>query len=107
MVVNPIKVNSFAYHFNCTTVGLASNQMRHLPKSNLGVTRKVDDRHPFRVVLGRAYRGLTGEFLLLRNFSVANFCESSCLFHLSFNCDFCVSKMMHLFAMNLLRKPNN
>ena len=23
-----------------------------------------------RVVLGRAYRGLTGEFLLLRNFSV-------------------------------------
>ena len=28
-------------------------------------------RVPFRVVLGRAYRGLTGGFLLLRNFSVA------------------------------------
>ena len=27
----------------------------------------------FRVVLGRAYRGLTGGFLLLRNFSVAIF----------------------------------
>ena len=26
--------------------------------------------NPFRVVLGRDYRGLTGEFLLLRNFSV-------------------------------------
>ena len=26
---------------------------------------------PFRVVLGRAYRGLTGGCLLLRNFSVA------------------------------------
>ena len=31
----------------------------------------VGDRHPFRVVLGRVYRGLTGGFLLLRNFSVA------------------------------------
>ena len=25
LVVNPIKVNSFAYLFNCTTVGRASN----------------------------------------------------------------------------------
>ena len=25
LVVNPIKVNSFAYLFNCTTVGLASD----------------------------------------------------------------------------------
>ena len=25
LVVNPIKVNSFAYHFNCTTVGRASD----------------------------------------------------------------------------------
>ena len=31
----------------------------------------VGDRHPFRVVLGWAYRGLTGGYLLLRNFSVA------------------------------------
>ena len=27
--------------------------------------------NPFRAVLGRAYRGLTGGFLLLQNFSVA------------------------------------
>ena len=27
--------------------------------------------NPFRVVLGRAYHGLTGGLLLLRNFSVA------------------------------------
>ena len=25
LVVNPIRVNSFAYHFNCTTVGRASD----------------------------------------------------------------------------------
>ena len=34
----------------------------------------VDDTanlHPFRVVLGWAYRGLTGGFLLLQNFCVA------------------------------------
>ena len=34
-------------------------------------TRAVGDRHLFRVVLGWAYRGLTGGFLLLQNFSVA------------------------------------
>ena len=31
----------------------------------------VGDRHPFRVVLGWAYCGLTDRFLLLQNFSVA------------------------------------
>ena len=31
---------------------------------------RFGSKHPFRVVLGRAYRGLTGGFLLLRNFSV-------------------------------------
>ena len=45
LIVNPVKVNTSAYLFDCTTVG--------------------------RVVLGRAYRGLTGGFLLLWNFSVA------------------------------------
>ena len=35
------------------------------------------------------------------------FCESSCLFYLSLNSDFYVSKIMHLWARNLLRKPNN
>ena len=37
----------------------------------LRVTPAVGDRHPFRVVLGRAYRGLAGGFLLLRHISVA------------------------------------
>ena len=31
----------------------------------------IISEHPFRVVLGRAYHGLTGWFLLLRNFCVA------------------------------------
>ena len=35
------------------------------------------------------------------------FCESSCLFYLNFNFDFCVSKIMHLLVRNLLCKPNN
>ena len=30
----------------------------------------VETNNPFQVVLGRAYRGLTGGFLLLWNFSV-------------------------------------
>ena len=37
---------------------------------NLLVTWAVGDRHPSRAVLGQAYRGLTGGFLLLRIFSV-------------------------------------
>ena len=32
---------------------------------------EVGDWHPFRVVLGQAYRGLAGGFLLLRIFGVA------------------------------------
>ena len=39
----------------------------------------VGDRHPFRVVLGRAYRGLTGGFLLLRNFSVQCLVSVKCI----------------------------
>ena len=42
--------------------------------------------------LGWAYRGLTGRFLLLQNFSVA----ISVSPHVCFNFDFCVSKIMHL-----------
>ena len=44
--------------------------------------------------VGRACGSLTGEFLLRQNFSY--FCESLCLFYLSFNTDFYVSKIMHL-----------
>ena len=59
------------------------------------MTRTVGDLQPFRVVLGWAYRGLTGGFLLLQNFSVA-ISVSPHVFYLSFNFDFCVSKIMHL-----------
>ena len=47
--------------------------------------------NPFRVVSVQNYRGLTGEFLLLRNLSVRISVESSCLFYLSFNSHFYVS----------------
>ena len=45
--------------------------MKVHPKPNLTVTWAVGDLHLFRVVLGQAYRGLTGGFLLLQIFSVA------------------------------------
>ena len=40
-----------------------------------------------------AYCGLTGGFLLLQ---CCYFCESSCMFYLSFNFNFYVSRIMHL-----------
>ena len=65
------------------------------PRSICSIFRSHNsNRHTFGVVLDRAYRGLTGGFLLLRNFS-GYFCESSCLFYLSFNFDFYVSKIIN------------
>ena len=46
--------------------------------------------------LGWAYRGLTGGFLLLQNFSVTISVNPHDCFYLSFNFDFYVSKIMHL-----------
>ena len=43
LVVNPSKVYSFAYLFNCTTEGPASDRMRYHLKPNLRVTRAVGD----------------------------------------------------------------
>ena len=60
------------------------------------VTRAVGDRYPFWVVLGRFYHGLSGGFLLFRNFSVAISVNVSCLFYLCLYFDFYVSKIMHL-----------
>ena len=51
---------------------------------------------PFWVVLGRAYHGLTGWFLLFQNFSVPISVSPHVFFYLSFNIDFYVSKTIHL-----------
>ena len=48
------------------------------------------------VVLGQAYRGLTGGFLLLRIFSVGISVSRHVCFILGLNFDFYVSKIMHL-----------
>ena len=48
------------------------------------------------VCLSRAYRGLTGGVRFAPEFQCCYFCESSCLFYLSFNFDFYFSKIMHL-----------
>ena len=48
--------------------------MKSRPSGSWPITRcvlRTDKCRPFRDVLGRAYRGLTGGFLLLMNFSVA------------------------------------
>ena len=50
--------------------------------------------YPFCVVLGQAYHGVTGG--LLRIFLCCYFCETSCLFYVSFTFDFYVLKIMHL-----------
>ena len=57
----------------------------------------------FRVVLGQAYRGLTGGLLLLRIFSVAISVSPHVVFffYLRFKFDFCVSKIMHLHCYEL------
>ena len=47
--------------------------------------------HFKQVVLGQAYRSLTGGFLLLQNFQCWYFCESLCLFYYGVNFDFYVS----------------
>ena len=73
-----------------------------MPQNQFNNDSNRVDWHSFRVVLGRAYRGLTGRFLLFRNFSVAISVSPHCLCYLSFNSDFYV-----LSASDLPRKPNN
>ena len=50
---------------------MLQTERRYRLKPYLRVTRAAGDWLPFRVVLGWAYRGLTGGFRLLRNFIVA------------------------------------
>ena len=57
--------------------------------------QKIGNKRIFRVVLVWAYRGLTGWVSFAQEFQCCYFCESSCLFYLSFNFDFYVSKIMH------------
>ena len=63
--------NNFPYLFDCTTVGHASDWMTVPSLTTFRVTWTVGDRHPYRVVFGQAYRGLTGGVALLLIFSVA------------------------------------
>ena len=92
--------------FDITKVGIQTEWRYHL-KPYLRVTRAVGDWHPLRVVLGRVYRGFNWWVSFAPEFQCCYFCESSRLFYLSFNSEFYVSKIMHLWARNLPRKPNN
>ena len=79
---------------------------RYHPKPYLRVIQAVGDQHPFRVVLGRAYRGLTGGFLLLRNFSVAisvspHVCFILVLILISMFLRLCINDL------GIYHKPNN
>ena len=67
LIVNPIKINNCAYLFNCTMGG---SGFRLNNGTILNLLYELHGRL-VAVVLGRAYRDLTGGFLLLRNISVA------------------------------------
>lgn len=68
-MVNAINVNSFANLFDCTTVGLAADILKHQHKPSLSVTQPAGACQLFRDVLGETYRVLTGRLLLLKNFA--------------------------------------
>ena len=57
--------------FGCTAVGRASDWVAVHLGPYLRVTLAVDSWRPFRVVLGRACRGLADGFLMLWSFGVA------------------------------------
>ena len=59
--------------------------------SNNSKTIITLSRLQLRVVLSRAYRGLTSGFFFAPEFQCYYLCESSCLFYLSLNSDFYVS----------------
>ena len=107
LVVNPIKVNSFAYLFNCRTVGRTSDWMTApsytLLKSNTGGWWLT----PFPGCLRLGLSWFDWWVSFAPEFQCCYFCESLYLFYLSFNFDFYVSKIMHLWVRNLPRKPNN
>ena len=64
----------------------------------------MGDWHPFQVVLGQAYRGLTGGFLLLRIISVAiSVIPLVCFTEVLI----LIPKMMYLWARNFPCKPKN
>ena len=69
------------------------------PGPGLGVTRAV----PGCLESGQSWFGWWVSFAL--EFRWCYFCESWCLFCLSFGSDFCVSRLVHLWAGSLPRGP--
>ena len=63
-------LSGYCYHLFVWII-FCLGEVRFLSDSVTALIVSKTDGHPFRVVLVRAYRGLTGGFLLLRNFSVA------------------------------------
>ena len=72
----------------------------------MNLEMEIGDWHPFRLVLGRAFHGLTGGFLLLRNFSVAIYVSPRVCFILVLIFDFYFSKIMHLWTSTQTEQLN-
>ena len=84
----------FLYHFNMIIVRY----------KKIGYNIPLGDRHVIRIVLGQAYRGLTGGFLSLRIFSVAISVSPHVCFVLVLILISMFLKIMLLWARNLPRK---
>ena len=67
LVINPIKVDSFAPVYNCTPIGLASDSMMGPNIKLVDLFKLVGTGLSF--VYSLVIRGLSGGFLLLRYFS--------------------------------------
>ena len=94
LVVSTIKGNSFVYFFDCTMVSRASDVEKHQPKSSIIiVTKRLAPDTRSRTLFGP----IVVKLILVSStpeFRYCYFCNSSCLFHLSFNFDFYLSKML-------------
>ena len=82
LVVNPIKVNSFAYLFNCTTVGFRLNDGTILDLTQEYYGRLVTPI-PGRLMSGLSWFNWWVSFA--PECQCCYFCESSSLFYLSLN----------------------
>ena len=97
LVVDPIKIDSFAYLFNCTTVGRTSDWVTVQSWTWLGDGAGGWWLTPFP--LGLSWFGWWVSFA--PGFRCCCFCGSSCLFCLGFG--FCVSGMVRLWVGGLPR----
>ena len=96
LVVDPVGVGGFACLFGCATVGRTSGWVTVPSWALLAGGAGGWWLAPFRGCLGLGLSWFDWWVSFAPEFLCCCFCESSCLFYLSFNFDFYVSGIMHL-----------